>query len=98
MRKDKIIGVRIEHDLNRKIKVLSRNKKITSSALCREIIDKYFNDQEYKEKSNFTKTIIIRLLRLELYFRKNSENNADLTDAETAQVNSTAKEILEKIY
>lgn len=96
--KNTYLSIRLSKDRKRQIEIKSREKKISSSKLCNQIIEEYFNTDKNELRKKELSTIIERLLRLELFFRKNFERNKDLTDAETKQINESISYLIEKIY
>lgn len=98
MKRDKVKCIRVSGDINRKIEKLAKEKKVTGSKLCGQIIEKYFDEDERTVSIKRDEVYLERLLRLELFFRKNFERNKDLTDAETKQINESISYLIEKIY
>lgn len=98
MIKNRVISLRVNSNLNREIEKLARSKQQTKSELVQNIIEEYFEKDKENIPRKRDKIIINRLIRLELFCRKNFEHNEDLTKGELAQINSATDDMLKHIY
>lgn len=98
MKRSQTIGIRIDNNLNRQLECLAREKDKTKSEIVYKILLEYFQKDKHNISRKRDKVLIERLIRLELYCRKNFEVNADVTEEEKKEIKSAAEHALRQIY